>query len=75
VEPNLVPLCVHNHTEEADREKQRCERRPTGLPLTQAQQQEREVRTALYKALIEGKADRIPELAGWLLAVIKRRSP
>jgi type I restriction enzyme R subunit len=36
--------------------------------------QEREVRTALYKALIDAKADKVPERAGWLMTVLKRRS-
>jgi type I restriction enzyme R subunit len=39
-----------------------------------SEQQEREVRTALYKALIEEKANGIPDLVDWLLTVLKRRS-
>ena len=39
-----------------------------------SEQQEREVRTALYKALLGEKVDHITEVAGWLLTVLKRRS-
>jgi len=38
-----------------------------------SEHQEMEVRKALYKALIETKADKVPELATWLMTVLKRR--
>jgi type I restriction enzyme, R subunit len=40
-----------------------------------SEQQEREVRRDLYRALIQANAEKIPERADWLVTLLKRRSP
>lgn len=40
-----------------------------------SEEQERDVRATLYKALMETKTDHMAEVANWLLSVLKRKAP